>query len=337
MTTHAHSETFLRSWLVKQGLSAELRIQLLLGDGSTRCFYRVTDSTTSWILISDPEWKQSQDYSPHQKALAAAHLPVPQFQKVDPATGLLLMEDLGDELLQLRIQKRPHEGPEWLVKAAELLAHLHGKLYPVPKSLPIATRRFDADKYFQELCFTLEHLRGGYLELSPLSPKALQVIRSWCEELERLMPEVFCHRDYHCRNIIVHQEHLWLIDFQDARLGPPAYDLASLVFDAYTPMTPDLRAALISTYRKTLEAYPLSQQISWDQFQPALLRVAYQRTLKAAGSFASFWTKNKKKTHLQYIEPALRLAQLSEAAGVIPSAVAAAFEIDTMLKTLHEK
>ncbi|NBX83622.1 hypothetical protein EBQ90_11160 [bacterium] len=337
MTTHAHSETFLRSWLVKQGLSAELRIQLLLGDGSTRCFYRVTDSTASWILISDPEWKQSQDYSPHQKALAAAQLPVPQFRHVDPATGLLLMEDLGDELLQLRIQKRPLEGPEWLTKAAELLAHLHGKLYPVPKTLPIAARRFDAEKYFQELCFTLEHLRGGFLGLSPLPQKTLQVIRAWCEELERLRPEVFCHRDYHCRNIIVHQERLSLIDFQDARLGPPAYDLASLVFDAYTPMTPDLRTRLINTYRNTLEAYPISQHVSWEQFQPDLMRVAYQRTLKAAGSFASFWTRNKKKTHLQYIEPALRLAQLSEAAGVIPSAVAAAFEIDTMLKTLHEK
>lgn len=339
MAIHSHNTGFLVNWLVTAGFSEKVSVKLLLGDGSTRCFYRVQEPghPTSWILISDPQWNQTRDYPAHQKALADAQIPVPVFKKIDPKQGVLLMQDFGDELLQHRIQKEPNKKEEWLTKAATLLAHLHGRLFPVSKDLPVSERRFDEAKLFEELSFTLEHLREKYLGLSSLNSEGLEAIKKFCGGLGKLLPTVFCHRDYHCRNLLVHQNELWMIDFQDARLGPPGYDLASLAFDAYMPISEELRNSLITTYLKTLEAYPLRKEINDQNFEKDLYLLAYQRTLKAAGSFASFWNRFKKPTHLSYIEPALLMARSVEAIGLIPKDVTRALEIDTLLKKLHGK
>jgi len=339
MVTHPHNADFLNRWLVTAGFSKKASVKLLLGDGSTRCFYRVEDpeNQESWILVSDPEWKQTQDYPAHQKALEDVGIPVPRFRAVDPKQGILLMQDLGDELLQQRIQKEPTQKEEWLKKAVTLLGHLHGKLYPVPNALPVSHRRFDETKLFEELSYSLEHLQHNYLGLEPLEAPALSSIRNFCHALDGLAPQVFCHRDYHCRNLLVHHNRLWMIDFQDARLGPPGYDLASLVFDAYVPISEELRQNLVRTYLKTLESYPLRKAIHDSSFERDLHLLAYQRTLKAAGSFASFWTRFQKRTHLSYIEPALKMAQSIEKLGLIPQDVTSAFEIDKLLKQLHGK
>lgn len=338
MAIQSHTLEFLTQWLVTQGFNKNVSVQLLLGDGSTRCFYRVRDlgSSASWILVSDPEWKQTKDYPAHQRALEKAKIAVPVFSVSDPKKGLLLMQDFGDELLQHRIQEEPENKEAWLHKAVVLLAHLHGRLYPVPKDLPACERRFDETKLFEELCFTLEHLREKLFGLAPLGSKNLNAIRHFCKTLDGFGPLVFCHRDYHCRNLLVYQNELWMIDFQDARLGPPGYDLASLVFDAYVPITKESRYHLIETYLKTLEGYPLRKEIRDASFERELFLLAYQRTLKAAGSFASFWTRFGKSTHLSYIEPALLLAKSIEKMGLIPDEVTKSFEIDKLIKHLHE-
>ena len=310
-----------------------------MGDGSTRRFYRLLDlaAKKSYILLSDPEWRQSQDYAPHQLALSKAQIPVPQFWRVDPSSGIILMEDLGDELLQNRMASNPQEKEAWLKQAVELLAHLHGRLFPVSQELPVSKRSFDEAKYFEEFSFTLEHLRRGYLGLAALDPEQLESLKVFCAELGSFGPQVFCHRDYHCRNLLVHQNRLFMIDFQDARLGSPAYDLASLLFDAYTPISESKREELFTCYQKAVAPFPLAQLIHFKELKEDLWKVAYQRTLKAAGSFASFWTRLKKESHLVYIEPALKLSLLIENTVSIPENVRSALEVDKMLKALYAK
>lgn len=339
MVTHSNSSQLLKNWLLREGFTDSVSIQLLVGDGSSRSFYRICEpgSYESWIAVSDPEWKQTADYPDHQKALRSAGLPVPTFKTVDPAHGILLMQDLGDELLQFRIQSEPGKKEEWLIKAIHLLAHLHGRLYPISKDLPASKRRFDEEKLFQELSFTLEHLREKYLGLEPLKDSETRSIKNFCGLLDKLSPQVFCHRDYHCRNLLVHRNELWMIDFQDARLGPPGYDLASFVFDAYMPISIETRKMLVRAYLKTLEAYPLRKQLKDEEFERDLFILAYQRTLKAAGSFASFWNRFQKSTHLLYIEPALKMAKSIEGTGLIPHDVTRAFEIDNLLRQLNGK
>ena len=339
-------EAWIQSWLIKEGIpTSKIKIERLAGDGSNRTFYRLTVSGANasknpltFIALSDPGWHLSKDYAPHQAYLAARGLPVPKFLFEDAPAGFLMMEDLGDELLQLRMNSEPQNKMKWLHAASGLLAQLHGETFPVPDNLPIATRRFDGEKYFQEMCFTFEHLVVGYFGYPTADAASLALVRQYCDDLALLQPIVFAHRDYHTRNLLVQNEKLILIDFQDARLGPPHYDLVSLIYDAYVPIQEAERAQLMQTYRTRLKPYPLFQKIAWDSFSDDLELVAFQRVVKAAGSFASFFTRYGKSSHLAYLRPALETAlKLQKSCAELPKELNQIFNIEEWLKRLTAK
>jgi len=322
-TTQPNIHSWITDWLTKQRLSTNFSVSLLLGDGSSRSFYRITTNQGNYILVSDSQWTQTQDYPAHQTYLEKLGLPVPRFYQVDPSQGFLLMQDLGDELLQDRIAKSPDKKMFFLKKAIALLAEFHGTTFPVPGDLPVSQRSFDADKYFSEMNFTLEYLHLKLLNQKQLSEPQSNELRHFCENIAQIAPRAFSHRDYHCRNLLFFQDELVMIDFQDARMGPPHYDLASLLYDAYCPLTEVERTELLREYKAALSQYPIFKKIAWHIFEADLKQVAFQRTVKAAGSFASFFIRFGKSTHLPYLNPALTSAfQLQkEGFGVKPSVI----------------
>lgn len=324
----------IEKWISTLGITTTKPLEVLAGDGSQRTFYRLHTSESTWILLSDPEWALSKDYASHQAFLEQHKISVPRFRNEDPKAGFMLMEDLGDELLQNRMAQEPEKKLAWMKAATEILAHLHGRTFPVPSRLPVAQRSFDGQKYFDELCFTVEHLHVGFLGLPKPNEKDLSGLRSWCDELAQLRPLVFAHRDYHCRNILVVKDRLFLIDFQDARLGPPHYDLASLIYDAYVPITEMERETLLVHYQKILSQYPVHAQVQWKTFGQDLKAVAFQRVIKAAGSFASFYTRFGKSTHLKYLKPALNYGQTLLNEGV---AAPKKFDIPLWLESVRKK
>jgi N-acetylmuramate 1-kinase len=297
--------SWLSGWITNHRKGSAFKAELLAGDGSDRKFYRVSLRSESLILLSDPNWTSSKDYAPHQAYLESRGIPVPRFLAEDSKAGVALMEDLGDALLQGQIVASPDKKSVYLRRAIEVLGDLHGKTYPVPAALPCFSRRFDKEKYFQEMEFTWTHLVDGYLGIGPMTENERKMVGTFCEKIAAFQPQVFCHRDYHTRNILLHKETLYLIDFQDARMGSPHYDVASLLYDAYVPVTDADRATLLAHYKEVVGAYPLGDKINWDRFETELHAVAFQRVVKAAGSFASFFTRYSKKTHLPYLKPAL--------------------------------
>ncbi len=299
---------WLSGWLAKERLPTEFRAFALAGDGSPRPFFRIDVAGKSFVLLHEPQWTLSKDYAKHQAYLEGQGVPVPAFFSVDETLGVLLMEDLGDTLLQMRLIENPEEKQPWLENALRLLARLHGSTFPVPIDLPISERRFDAAKYRQEFDYTLECLGKEYLGLGGLTAEADLSVTAFCKTIASFGPDVFCHRDYHTRNLLVHQEELRVIDFQDARLGPIEYDLASFLYDPYVGLSESEREGLLAHYRKVLSAFPLSRKIDWATLPHRLRQVAYQRVVKAAGSFASFYTRQGKSTHLPYLVPALESA-----------------------------
>jgi len=302
---------------------APCTVATLAGDGSQRVFFRVSSGPRRAVVVADPGWRFTADYAPLQRFLATKGLPVPDFLVEDPKGGFLMMEDLGDELLQHRLLANPKDKMAWLTRSVELLADLHGKTYPVPPGLPVNGRRFDAQKYRDELAFTTEHLHAGLLGMPAPSDAELKNVGHFATSLEDVDAWVFCHRDYHSRNILVHGEQLELIDFQDARLGPVHYDLASLVYDPYVPLKAEERRALVGAYAKALTQFPLSRELDTSGFESRLYAVALQRLVKAAGSFASFFTRYQKGLHLAYLTPCLETAaelQTRVAPGLFPIA-----------------
>ena len=90
---------------------------------------------------------------------------------------------------------------------------------------------------------------------------------------------VLCHRDFHSRNLMLKERELYIIDFQDARLGPDTYDLVSLLRDAYVDVDPPTTEAALDAYFRARERSEPAD------FRTRYARMAVQRHLKALGTF----------------------------------------------------
>ncbi len=116
-------------------------------------------------------------------------------------------------------------------------------------------------------------------------------------------PRVLCHRDYHSRNLMLREASLYIIDFQDARMGPDTYDLASLLRDSYVDIADRELDELI--------AYFLAVKGCTDgsEFRRRFDLMSLQRNLKALGTFGYQTMTRRNPVYIQYIPRTLRYAR----------------------------
>jgi aminoglycoside/choline kinase family phosphotransferase len=234
----------------------------LAGDASARSFYRVTHGRSSCVLMDTgvPIEPPSDPFLKAAELFRSLGLPVPRILEVFPGKGLILLEDLGDLLLQRRLADCPDEKRNRLYrKALHHLIHLHtdGTLALARQnSHPAAVVALDQNRFLFELDFALEHFIGGLCG-ARLSDADRSSLRGWFEELSTEVASfgrVLCHRDYHSRNLIIHRGKLFILDFQDARWGPIPYDIASLLLDSYVILPPRFVDGMVEKFRQSLLA-----------------------------------------------------------------------------------
>ena len=121
-----------------------------------------------------------------------------------------------------------------------LIARLQqqGATFASPEYVPY-TIAFDVEKLTWELNFFVRHFLEAYRGVQLTDDERTALAAEWATIVEELAaePRVLCHRDYHSRNLMLRDGRLYLIDFQDARLGPNTYDLVSLLRDSYVDLT----------------------------------------------------------------------------------------------------
>ena len=113
-------------------------------------------------------------------------------------------------------------------------------------------------------------------------------------------PRVLCHRDYHSRNLMLHVGRLYVIDFQDARMGPDTYDLASLLRDSYVDLSEDRVDELIHVFLK-LRGEKAATADGAAEFRRRFDLMSIQRNLKALGTFGHQTTSRNNPVYIQYI------------------------------------
>ncbi len=280
------------------------RVETLPGDASTRAFYRLTAPDGATRILMDhggPIPAPSAD----AEALALfrdAGLPVPALHAVSVEAGCLLLEDLGDTLLEVemteRLREREAAGPSdrradappaRLLEAARLAARIAEAGTPALERSPRAAGpALDADRFRFEMEFFLEHYVGAFRGL-PAGAEGLPALREALHDLAERAAHaprrVLCHRDFHARNLMIAPSGaLTMVDVQDARWGPDGYDLASLVHDAYVALPPAWRRA---AYDAFVEASALRDAAPAERaaFRRRFRTVSLQRTIKALGTF----------------------------------------------------
>ncbi len=119
---------------------------------------------------------------------------------------------------------------------------------------------------------------------------------------------MLCHRDYHSRNLMLSEGSLYIIDFQDARMGPDTYDLVSLLRDSYVDIADRELDELIAYFLalKTRDGAPAAAA---DEFRRRFDLMALQRNLKALGTFGYQTITRRNTVYIQYIPRTLRYAR----------------------------
>lgn len=242
--------------------------------------------------------------------------------------GILVLEDLGDTALWDRVQGLSE--PEiiaWYQKAiAELLQLQVGGTKKRDDSCIAFQQRFDFKLYMWEL----EHFIEYGLEKRPgarVNAAAVAELRKTFANIATVLDrQAAClnHRDYHSWNLMIHDEAVRVIDFQDALLAPPQYDLASLLNDRITDsvIEPPLEYRLVAFYidnRADLEG----RAIHRDEFLEIYRLSAIQRDLKVIGRFYYLDQVNGKPGYMKFVPPTVRrlrrnLAELSQTRNILP-------------------
>ena len=290
----------------------------LTADASTRRYYRLRWAApaagypSSCLVMHCDPWtaEESTDFITVGRHLRACGVRVPEVYGVRPESGLMCLEDYGDLTLA---EHWRHSGPENRLnlgrKAVDELVKMHTRATrTVDPSCPAFHLAFDVDKLTSELQFFRAHAVQQLWDQS-LGPNDCQ---AWARAFHALCTPLagaaryFCHRDYHGWNIMVHGGSIGVIDFQDARMGPQPYDLASLLTDRGTAHV------LMADGTKTLIAYYLDRwqsesgcTVDREEFAWLYDLAAVQRCLKAIGTFASMHVVHSRSQYLPYIPPTL--------------------------------
>ena len=262
-------------------------LQSLTGDAGTRSYSRVNTSSKSYILCAykSNELEHLSNYLDIQELLLKQNVNVPQTSAQDK--NLMLLEDLGDTTLESIFKTNHAESKLLYTKTIDEMVKIHN--LSLKGNSKAQSYSFNVEKFEWELNFALEHLRR-LLSLKE-GPHLSKALKQEFHELSKTLcafPQVVTHRDFHSRNIMIHNQKPYVIDFQDARLGPLFYDLVSLLEDSYVDMPQNMKSNLIKYYC-TKRNIDLTSDFTKNYHIQNI-----QRSLKACGSFASL--KNLKNT-----------------------------------------
>ena len=301
-------DKFLKSYFPS---TQDFKKERLPGDGGHRNYTRIKSGKQSFILMSCGKKDISlKSFIEVQKRLEPL-VCVPKVFHMDFDIGLLLLEDLGDQSLeQLFFQKGIDLSLSFYYQSLRQLICFQNKIKPF-KSDPV----FDTAFFLEENNRAIHHLQTYinhhhkkgidlFNEKSPMSFK-----KDMNKVLSNFKKEdyVYCHRDYHSRNLIVKKNKTYLIDFQDAGLGPWYYDLTSLLYDSYVSLNFLNKRGFSIFYFENLPPSLKKKAISLSHIELMAKLQFLQRGFKACGCFASFKNLNQKDSHLKYIRPTISL------------------------------
>ncbi len=300
----------------KRGAAPDLvSVGRLAGDGSSRIFYRFQlagqDSLVAVVPPgSDMEKGRAEAASAWHIArhLWARGVPVPRPLARDEETGLLLFEDLGDMRLQELVQAGEH-GSDAAVFALyrDVIRELarmqvRGREGFEP-SWCWQTRRYDRRLMLErESGYFLQAFCRDFCRLSPDVHRLRREFELIADRAAAAPADFFLHRDFQSRNIMIRDGRVRIIDFQGGRLGPLAYDLASLLIDPYVCLSTSLQERLFGEYLNTLARYT---DYDPEQFAGEYVFLALQRNLQVLGAFAFLGGRRGKTFFLAFLEPAL--------------------------------
>lgn len=286
-----------------------IHIEPITGDASSRQYFRVIAQDNTWVLCIDKDYTiHPTDQYPFlviQHLFSLCSVPVPAVIGSDKKTGAILIEDCGDLLLQDALKKGKTNAASLYRKAVDIMVGIQS-IKGKEKEMPF-NRCFDEEKLMFEFIFFLDNV-SRRPSASGFSEKTSKTLRREFRSITQLLlrPEYFVlnHRDYHSRNILISNDSPVIIDFQDARMGLPQYDAVSLLKDSYVTFDENFVAGMQRFHYRLLRKKKLTT-MSYEEYLYLFDIMAFQRNIKALGTFFHQTYCLGKKEFEQYITPTL--------------------------------
>ncbi|MFM5884180.1 MAG: aminoglycoside phosphotransferase family protein [Novosphingobium sp.] len=264
-------------------------IEPLAGDASFRRYFRVRKGDKSAMLMDAPP--PNEDPAPFLRAarwLDANSLRAPLILAENAARGLVLLEDFGEVRMRDYLDEWPQDEAEIYRGAIDTLVALH-RLPPGPFT------SYGVSEYLREARLLTE----WYCPAQGLRVDAAGYEAAWEAVISQLLPRqrpgVTVLRDYHAENIMLlgSLQKQGLLDFQDALVGHPAYDLVSLLQDARRDVSTQLETEMFDYY--------VAQTGVGSDFLADYARLGAQRNAKIVGIFVRLWKRDGKPRYLDLI------------------------------------
>lgn len=285
----------LKSWLSSLYPQTDILVEFAAADADFRRYFRAhfPDGTSRIVMDAPPEKMNTDPYVKVCEVFAMVN--VPEIIARDRDQGFMLLEDLGKVTLLAALEHdaRPLVHRHLLLEAVDTLVQLQ------QASQPGVLPEYDEALLRRELSLFPEWFCAKELG-KPLNYAQRQLWDAGCEKLlAAILPQsqVYVHRDFIVRNLMLTTERPGVLDFQDAVYGPISYDLVSLLRDAFIEWEEDFVLDIAIRYWEKARAVGLPVPESVDDFYRDFEWMGVQRHLKVAGIFARLYHRDGKEKY----------------------------------------
>ncbi|QOL26645.1 phosphotransferase [Thalassotalea sp. LPB0316] len=302
----------LKRWLISQleKLSVQpispngILMTALTGDAGFRQYFRVQGGQNRTFILVDapPKLSNNQGFVDVTGLLTQHNVNVPNVLSFDAPNGFLLLEDLGDQqffdvLAQDNLLNWYHQAIDQLIKITAI----------DPQALPVTLPDYDDAFVLTELTIFSQWLIDAYLDIHLTSEQQQQLTACFDVLIANVnqQPKVVMHRDFHSRNLMVCDNQIAVIDYQDAVVGALTYDIVSLLRDCYKKLSPLHVSQLFEYFIEQASSHP-NLAAKLEGVEPQQLKrwfdlMGLQRHIKASGIFARLSLRDNKHGYLNDI------------------------------------
>ncbi len=274
---------------------ADARTSSMTGDASNRRYDRLTLGQDTAILM-DAAPERGENVRPFiaiDEYLRQQGFSAPEIYAQDCTNGFLLIEDLGNARFKEHVAAHPEDENQLYRAAVDVLLHLHQ--CPIPEVPP-----YDTAKMI-EVCAPVFEIYCAKTreEIAPADRQRLEQALAHLLDQHAASPKVLVQRDYHAENLLWLPDRdgiarVGLLDFQDAMIGHPAYDLMSLLQDARRDVPEALEQEMLSYYIQ-------NSDVDAEAFENAYWTLGLQRNFRIIGGFARLSAERGKPAYLDFM------------------------------------
>lgn len=279
------------SFLQRAGLGDYKLISLPV-DASFRSYDRVKTKDTSFILMDAPPEKESTEaFVDIARLLSSHNFKSPEIFQIDSENGFLLLEDFG----HVRIKDRLIEQPEAQEKIYKNIINLLSDMQKKVKADHL--KKQDLDLLLKGIETYVDWYFAFEEQKLSAADKALYLAK-W-QKLLAVLPDlgqVIVLRDFHVENLMhISENEIGILDFQDAVVGHPAYDLVSVLQDARHEVSEELEKKMIDLYLQ------LNPHFDKEQFLFSYNILGAQRNSRILGVFARKFLRDGQDKYLEFM------------------------------------